>query len=101
MKVRTTSQPPHARAELLGVRPLGWRRDVRVAGRRAVYRVEDRGGVADRARDDELDREAGDVVADQRPFGGPLAGRLETDEAALRSRDPDRAAAVVRVRDRN
>ena len=35
------------------------------------------------------------------PSRDPLAGRLQADEAAVAGRDPDRAAAVVGVRDRD
>ena len=53
------------------------------------------------SRDDELDGEAGHVVADERALGDPLPGRLQPDEAAFERGDPDRAAAVVGVGDRD
>ena len=55
-------------ADLLGVRARGRRGNVGIARRRTVHSLEDRRRVPDRLRDDEFDREAGHVVADQGPF---------------------------------
>ncbi len=94
-------QRPGLDPELLDVRALGRRGRVGVARGRAGDGVEQGRRVADRPRDGELRDHPGHRVARQRPLGDPLARRLEADEAAVAGRDPDRSAAVVRVRDRD
>src|SRR5690606_15270443 len=92
-------QPAGLVIEFLYVGARRSRGHVGIAGCRPMNGVEQRSGVADAARDAELDRDARHVVADDRALAGPLAGRLEADETAVRRRDPDRAAAVVGVRE--
>ena len=64
-----------------------------------MYRLEDRRGVADRSRDDQLLREAGEAIAEDGALRGPGAGRLQPHEPVGAGRDPDRATAVVCVGD--
>ena len=91
----------------VGVRQLGRVRaelrrcGVRIAGLRAGEHVEHRGGVAHRARDDVLADEAAVARRRGRRERHAAAARLEPVEAAAARGDPDRAAAVVRVRDRD
>ena len=61
-------QPARLGTDLLGIRALRGGRDVGVAGSRAVHRLEDRRGVADGSRDDQLLGEAGKAVAEDWPL---------------------------------
>ena len=83
----------------LGERSVGRRCPGRVAGLVAGEHVEQLGGLGDRMGEHAIgDEEAvADVGADRHasPSG------LEADQAAARGRDPDRAAAVVAMRDRH
>src|SRR5439155_9514271 len=74
------------------------RRGVRVARHGTGDRIEDRGRVADRAREGPVDREAAHPLADVRTERNASARRLQPDEAAGAGRDADRSAAVVPVR---
>ena len=77
------------------------RRGVRIARHRPVGDVEQRRGVAHRAGDDELGREAVPALAGGGAERVAAARRLEADEAAVRGGDADRAAAVAGVRRRH
>ena len=69
-------------------------------GRRgpALHCLEDPRGIANRLADDQLACKSRLDVADQRAFRGPLARRLQANEAVLRGGDADRATAVIGVR---
>ncbi len=69
------------------------RRGERVVGERARHHVEQRGGVADRAREHPLVRQLADRVA-QRSVADAAACRLDADEPGDARRDADRPAAV-------
>ena len=91
-------QPARIRADLLGERPLGRRRPVRVAGLVPGHHVEERGGVGDGARERAARREALEPAV-RRRRDAP-ARRLDPEQAAARRGDPDRSAAVAALRRR-
>ena len=95
------AQPARGRADLLEVRALRRRRDVRVAGHRGLTRRRACAAVSRTVRETASStRQARSAVSPiSRARRRPRAGRLETDQAAAARRDADRAAAVVGVRD--
>ena len=84
-------------ADRLGERGARRRRPGGVTGLVAREDVQRRGGLRDRPAQRAVGRQEG--VAELGAAGDPPAARLQADEAAARGRDPDRAAAVARVRD--
>ncbi len=93
------SQPSWIRSDLVEKRPARRRRPVSIARLVAGEHVEKRGGVAHRDRDraalGELER-----AARERCGRDPTARRLDPEEAATRSRNADRPAAVRAVSER-
>ena len=95
------AQPARVGADLVDVRARRWRRRVRVAGHRALDRVEHGGAVAHGPREHVALHEPGPRLTDLGTERDPTTGGLEPEEAARARGDADRSSAVARVADRH
>ena len=94
-------QPARRPGGGFGKRLLGWRDDVRGASVRAGDQIEERRAVAHAARHRKLDGMREQRIAHVRPCRYAVPGWFQADETVAGCGHTDRAAAIVRVRQRH